>query len=321
MPPSSRNKLYSPKASSTSMVQSRHSLNAILIAAVVACALVPVSDAQATSGPPFDIGAARLYAHASEDFMTIWMNALEEDGTGPYYITGAPLVPSAAGASPALDPVVDEEFEVRIPLSTELLQDLVLDGDIVVQAYIGGGTYTRGEATISTALAVDGIVVAESEAKTHTMAGSAAGEPYSPIDWTLAVGELVVPKGASMEWVIFGHIEYANNMYLATHAARGMSYIELPVVALALPGAEPEPEPTPTTTAPPSNSTTTGPASNSTTTGSDSNSTTTTPLSADANTTSSSSTSDKKTPGVATAVLTGALATLVVLRRRRIGQA
>ena len=220
----------------------------------------PLAAAQATEVPAFAPGAFKVFAHASADSMSVWMSTLEDDGTTPYYLTGAPTVPAVV-ATPALDPAVDEDFEARIALTPVLSQDLVLDGTINVQAYIGGGSATAGSASIATSLAIDGEVVASADAKDHTMQPHQAGSTYESITWTMSVSELAVPRDSVVEWIISGTVTAGNNVYLAAHEARGRSYIELPVVST---GTDPAtlPEGEDNETVPPVSNQTTTPTGN-----------------------------------------------------------
>jgi hypothetical protein len=92
-------------------------------------------------------------------------------------------------------------------------------------------------------LAVNGATVASAAAKNHVMTPQAqAGTSYNAISWTMTADQIAVPAGATLEWVFSGTVYAANNVFLACYAARGSSYIELPV-ASASTLAEPEPEP------------------------------------------------------------------------------
>jgi hypothetical protein len=197
--------------------------------------LAPIpAQAQAASAPAFVVGPNKIYAHATADSLTVWMNTLLEDGgAAPYYLTGAP----ASTTGIAMDPVANTAFTARIPLNPGLTQSLVLDGTVNVQAYIGGGAASAGVATIGTSLAVDGTVVGSAAAKNHIITGEPqAGTTYDPISWTFPVANVAVPAGATLEWIVSGTVLVGNNVYLAAHVARGSSYIEIPVASLAAGG-------------------------------------------------------------------------------------
>lgn len=209
-----------------------------VLAAVALAALAPAgpAQAQAADAPAFAVGANKAYCHASDDSMQAWMNLLQDDGGGvPYNIFGEPaFVDPVQGIG--FDPVQDEDFVVRIPLAPAATQGLVLSGTVNVQAFIGSGAYGGGQGTIAASLAVDGTEVGAAEAKDHTMQPhnsnlpEGAG-PYEEITWTFEVPETTVPAGGLVEWVISGHIDFGNNIFLACHEARGRSNIDLPVTA------------------------------------------------------------------------------------------
>lgn len=214
----------------------RPSLFALLLATAL---LLPSGvQAQAASAPDFTASAVKVYAHSSEDSLSVWMNTLLDDGAAvPYYFFGASDVPSAAGQTPASDPVAGEDFEARIALTPELTQDLTLKGTVNVQAFIGGGTATTGAASIGTSLVAGGAELGKAAAKNHVMLpkpaqAPQAGTTYDSITWTFDV-DATVPKGTKLEWVISGTVYFGNNVFLSTYEARGRSYIELPVTATA----------------------------------------------------------------------------------------
>ncbi len=199
-------------------------LSAVLV--LVAGAVLPTVEAQeedSDAPPAFAAGANKVYCQAAADQLSVWMNTAEPTGTVPYYLTGEPEPNSG------MDPVADEPFTARIALTPALGQDLVLDGTINVQAYIGGGSFTVAQASIETSLVVAGTAVATAAAKDHTMQPSGEGATYTPISWTMTVANVAVPAGALVEWVISGTVQAGNNVFLACYEARGMSYIELPV--------------------------------------------------------------------------------------------
>lgn len=206
---------------------------AVALLLVVALALPAAVQAQAASAPPFVTGPNKSYCHVIDASNTVWMNTLEADGDeAPYEIFGAPAT-TVPVANLGVDPVTQTAFETRIPLAPALTQSLVLEGTINVQAYIGGGSATAGTASIAAKLFVDGAQVAAAAAKSHTMTPAAqAGMTYNPITWTMAVAGVTVPAGATVEWVLSGTAS-GNNVFLACHAARGRSYIELPVASAA----------------------------------------------------------------------------------------
>lgn len=214
------------------MVSSRVALLVVALSASVFLSTFPVQAQSVATPPDFVVGPNKSYCHVTDATNTIWMNTLEDDGDGvPYEIYGEPaFTDPALGAGQ--DPVVDEDFETRIPLSPALAQDLVLEGTVTVQAYIGGGTYTVGRGSIGTSLVAGGAVLGEAAAKTHQMAPSQAGATYTAISWTFDVSSTTVPAGTLLEWVISGSAS-GNNVFLACHEARGRSYIELPIVSAA----------------------------------------------------------------------------------------
>lgn len=186
---------------------------------------------QATEAPAFVVGANTAYCHASEDSLQVWMNLLVDDGGGvPYYIFGESTT-TVPGVGAGVDPVVNQAFETRIPLAPALAQDLTVAGTVTVQAYIGGGQYTAGQAEIGTSLVAGDAVLGSAEAKEHQMAPAAAGETYQAIAWEFEVAEATVPAGTGLEWVISGTVQGGNNVFLACHEARGRSSIQIPVTA------------------------------------------------------------------------------------------
>lgn len=209
---------------------------AFALMAVLALAGVPAADAQSTaSPPPFAAGANKSYCHVVDATNTIWMNTLEVDGEEvPYELFGEPAATDPV-VGVGIDPVVDEAFEVRIPLSPALAQTLVLKGTVSATAYIGSGAYGGGSASIGIALVAGGAELGSAAEKDHRMApknGNAPqlGTTYEPISWTFDLAEATVPAGTTLEWVISGSAT-GNNVFLACHAARGRSFIEIPVVS------------------------------------------------------------------------------------------
>lgn len=186
--------------------------------------------------PPLAIGTNKTYCHAAEDGMTAWMNTLPDDGDGTTYnVFGEPaFVDPALGIG--FDPVQDADFEIRIPLSPST-QDLELAGTITAQAFIGSGAYGGGQGSIGASLAVGGTEVGAAEPQDHTMEphnSNAGGTgPYEDLTWTFDIPATSVPAGTLLEWVITGHIDFGNNIFLSCFEGRGRSSIDLPVVALS----------------------------------------------------------------------------------------
>jgi MYXO-CTERM domain-containing protein len=189
--------------------------------------------------PPLVVGTNKAYCHAAEDGMTAWMNTLADDGPGTTYnVFGEPaFVDPVQGIG--FDPVQDEDFTIRIPLSPPS-DGVVLAGAANVQVFFGSGAYGGGQGSVATSLALDGTDLATGEAQDHTMqphnsnAPGGAG-PYEELTWTLDVPATTVPAGALLEWVISGHIDYGNNIFLSCFETRGRSSIELPVSSVAGP--------------------------------------------------------------------------------------
>lgn len=215
----------------------------VVLSLLIAVAMLPSVTSQATEAPAFVVGANKLYCHATEDSLTVWMNALVDDGfAGPYQPTG-----EAAFTDPALgvgfDPVAQEAVEIRIPLTPALGQTIVVKGTVTVQAFIGSGAYGGGAASLAASLVAGTTVLGASEAVDHTMTPKNANVPdnpatgpgtgpYDEIGWTFDVPETPIPAGTPLEWVISGTIEFGNNVFLACHEARGRSNIDVPVAAL-----------------------------------------------------------------------------------------
>jgi uncharacterized protein (TIGR03382 family) len=298
------------------------------VALLVATSLVAGSpvQAQATSVPDFAVGDAVVYCHASADSLSVWMNTLVDDGGGtPYYLfgTSTATIP-VVGAG--VDPVVSQTFEARIALTPALAQDIVVAGTVSVQAYIGGGTYTAGRASIATALAVDGTDLGSAAAKTHDMTPSQAGQTYTAISWTFDVPEITVAAGSVVEWVLRGTVTGGNNVYLACHEARGRSAITIPITGLPVGGDAPDApvdgnSTTNSTTTNSTGPTTSGPTSSSSSSTSSSGTssrpsatTNTTTAPADGNATTPES---KDSPGMAVPVLVASVLLGLLVRRRR----
>lgn len=206
----------------------------VVAALMVAWGLLAVplpAASQSTATPdPLAAGAVKSYCHVLDADNIVWMNTLVDDGdAAPYEFYGAPAQ-TLPGVGAGIDPVAEEDFEARIALSPALTQDIVLEGTVNVQAYIGGGTYTAGSAMISSSLVADGAVLGEGEETEHTMTPKQAGETYDPISWSFDVPATAIPAGSVLEWVISGYAS-GNNIFLACHEARGRSYIELPVAS------------------------------------------------------------------------------------------
>ena len=204
---------------------------AALAALLLLAALATPTLSQSTATPPaFAVGANKSYCHAVDATNAVWMNTQMDDGDGvPYEFFGEPTATDPVlGAG--LDPVLDEAFETRIPLSPALAQDLSIAGTVTVDAFIGGGTYTAGEASIATSLVAGGAVLGAAEAKDHQMSPAQSGQTYNAISWTFDVPSTEVPAGTLLEWVISGTAS-GNNVFLACHEARGRSSITLPVTA------------------------------------------------------------------------------------------
>src|SRR5262245_25646098 len=133
----------------------------------LAALATPALSQSTASPPPFAVGDNVSYCHVTDATNTIWMNTQLDDGDGvPYEVFGDP-----AATDPVLgvgiDPVGAEDFEVRIPLSPALTQDLTLAGTVTVQAYIGSGAYGGGTASIATSLVAGGAEVGAAAAKDH----------------------------------------------------------------------------------------------------------------------------------------------------------
>lgn len=194
------------------------------------------ASAQAATAPDFVVGPNKVYCHASADSLTGWINTVKEDGTTPFYLTGAPQ--STTGV--AMDPVANAAFTATLPLTPKLGTDIVLDGTINVQAYIGGGVASHGVANIGVKLSVAGATIASAAAKQHVVTGEPdASTTYDAISWTMTVSNVAIPAGAEVAWVVEGSGATGNNFYLACHTARGSSYIELPVKSAGGGGAAP----------------------------------------------------------------------------------
>jgi MYXO-CTERM domain-containing protein len=210
-------------------------LAGVFVASFLAMALP--ADAQGDpSAPPLVVGTNKAYCHTTEDGMGIWMNTLLDDGPGTTYnVFGEPaFVDPALGIG--FDPVQDEDFAIRIPLSPST-QALVLSGTVNVQIFLGSGAYGGGQGSVSTSLAVDGTDIGTGVAQDHMMEphnSNAGGTgPYEELTWTFEVPSTTVPAGSLLEWVVSGHIDFGNNIFLSCYETRGRSNIDLPVTSLS----------------------------------------------------------------------------------------
>ncbi len=191
--------------------------------------------AQEPVPPALSVRETTLNAFASEDSLSVWMSPSSDDGVGPYYMFGEGTAVPQVGN---MDPQADAAFETVIPLVPGLENDIVLAGTISVQAYIGGGAYTVGRASIGTSLLVNGEAVASADEIVHNMIpsiwvmGAGTQSTYSAIDWTMDIEETLIPAGSTLEWVLSGEVVLGNNIYLAAHEARGRSHIVLPIKAV-----------------------------------------------------------------------------------------
>lgn len=302
-------------------------MRSLTVTGVVALAILwtalPVMAQGAADAPAFVVGANKAYCHTSADGNTIWMNSLADDGDGTTYnVFGDPtFVDPALGIG--FDPVQDVDFEIRIPLSPAAA-GFVIQGTVSAQAFLGSGAYGGGQGTVGTSLVVDGTEVGAAAAVDHTMQphnSNAGGTgPYEELAWTFDVPATTVPAGGLLEWVISGHIDFGNNIFLSCFEGRGRSNVDIPVTALGAgsPGTDSGGSNSTTN----STSSTVSVSSSSSTSSTSTSSTSTTSMSSSSTSRSSTSTAadgeqDAPAPPLALAGLAVLAAAFVVRRRLR----
>lgn len=306
-------------------------MRSVTVAGVVALAslwtALPADAQGAADAPAFVVGPNKAYCHPSADGNSIWMNGLLDDGDGTTYnVFGDPaFVDPALGIG--FDPVQDADFEIRIPLSPASADGFVVLGSVSAQAFLGSGAYGGGEGTVGTSLAVDGTVIGSAEPVDHMMLphnsndqGAAGGTgPYEEITWTFDIPETPVPAGSLLEWVISGHIDFGNNIFLSCFENRGRSNIDIPVTALGLgaPGGGDDGNSTTTDSTTSTSSSSSSTSTSSTSTSSRSTSTTTTSSSSSSSSTNATSDGEQDTPAPPLALAgLAVLGAAFVMRRR-----
>lgn len=201
-------------------------MRVVLLAAALAL-IFPSVLAQDLGAPHLSPEQMTLYAHHrdGDDESVGWMNtnAADPDSTD-----------IAMGAS--ANYVTERDWTLR--LVPGVAGEVVLDGDLQVNAHVGGGS-AQGVMDVSTELLVDGTAVATGDAQQVILEPASAAYPL--VTWTIPVS-LTIPPGASMEWKVHAGNGIATAIFLGVHEDRGKSHIVLPVVSADVPAGQPEAE-------------------------------------------------------------------------------
>lgn len=181
--------------------------------------LAPFAAAQSSDAPHPSPTNNILYAHHTDgaDEEVGWMNTDIADpdsndvamGAGVTYLTARTWA---------------------LHLNPETLGEVVLDGDIMVKAHMGGGS-ARGVMDVSTQILVDGAAVASGAAKRVILEASSGAYPL--VEWTLPVS-LTLQPGQDLTWTLKAD-GAATAIFLGVHADRGKSHIILPITSADVP--------------------------------------------------------------------------------------
>jgi hypothetical protein len=186
--------------------------------------LLPLAAAQNADAPHVSPNDLSLWAHHSDgDDETVgWMNADRGDPDSTDVAMGAAETGITARAwSLVLSPLTQGA--------------VVLDGNVVMTAYLGGGS-AQGFWTVSSELRVDGVAIATGGDEQIQLEEAGTGE-YKMVTWTVAVAT-TIPAGAALEWFMDGS-GVATAVFLGVAENRGKSNILLPVVSADVPATAP----------------------------------------------------------------------------------